>query len=48
MAQIKLLDLTDDANALTKDILSSGVLPATRTATPHTSHSPRFTKWIYF
>jgi hypothetical protein len=27
MAQIKLLDLTDDANALTKDILASGVLP---------------------
>ena len=28
MAQIKLLDPTDDANALTKDILRSGVLPA--------------------
>ncbi|MBI4663279.1 MAG: type II toxin-antitoxin system VapC family toxin [Verrucomicrobia bacterium] len=28
MAQIKLLELTDDANALTKDILRSGVLPA--------------------
>ena len=28
MAQIKLLDLTDDANALTKDILASGLLPA--------------------
>ena len=28
VAQIKLLDLTDDANALTKDILRSGVLPA--------------------
>ncbi len=27
MAQIKLLDLTDEANALTKDILRSGVLP---------------------
>lgn len=28
MAQIKLLDLTDEANALTKDILASGLLPA--------------------
>ncbi|MCI0533816.1 MAG: type II toxin-antitoxin system VapC family toxin [Verrucomicrobiales bacterium] len=28
MAKIKLLDLTDDAKALTKDILGSGVLPA--------------------
>jgi hypothetical protein len=28
MAQIKLLDLTDEANALTKDILVSGLLPA--------------------
>src|SRR5205814_1995004 len=28
VAQIKLLDLTDDANALTKEILHSGVLPA--------------------
>jgi len=28
VALIKLLDLTDDANALTKDILRSGVLPA--------------------
>ena len=28
VAQIKLLDLTDDAKALTKDILGSGVLPA--------------------
>jgi hypothetical protein len=27
MAQIKLLDLTDEANALTKDILASGLLP---------------------
>src|SRR5258706_9536956 len=29
VAQIKLLDLTDDANALTKDILRSGLLPST-------------------
>ena len=28
VAQIKLLDLTDEANALTKDILASGLLPA--------------------
>jgi len=28
MAQIKLLDLTDEANALAKDILASGLLPA--------------------
>lgn len=28
MVQIKLLDLSDDAKALTKDILRSGVLPA--------------------
>jgi hypothetical protein len=28
VAKIKLLDLTDDANALTKGILRSGVLPA--------------------
>ena len=28
MAQIKLLDLTDEANALTKDILASGLLPS--------------------
>ena len=28
MAQIKLLDLTDEANALTKGILASGLLPA--------------------
>ena len=28
MAEIKLLDLTDEANALTKDILASGLLPA--------------------
>ena len=28
MAQIKLLDLTDEANSLTKDILASGLLPA--------------------
>jgi len=28
MAQIKLLDLTDEANALTKDILASGLLAA--------------------
>ena len=28
MAQIKLLDLTDEANALTKEILASGLLPA--------------------
>ena len=28
VAQIKLLDLTDDANALTKQILGSGLLPA--------------------
>jgi hypothetical protein len=28
VAQIHLLDLTDDAKALTKDILNSGVLPA--------------------
>jgi len=28
MAQIKLLDLSDDAKAVTKDILRSGVLPA--------------------
>jgi len=28
MAQIKLLDLTDEANTLTKDILASGLLPA--------------------
>ena len=27
MAQIKLLDLTDEANTLTKDILASGLLP---------------------
>jgi hypothetical protein len=27
MAQMNLLDLTDDANVLTKDILASGVLP---------------------
>ena len=28
MANTKLLDLTDDANAVTKDILRSGLLPA--------------------
>ena len=28
VAQIKLLDLTDEANALTKEILASGLLPA--------------------
>ena len=28
MAQIKLLDLTNEANALTKEILASGLLPA--------------------
>ena len=28
VAQIKLLDLTDEANALTKEILGSGLLPA--------------------
>ncbi|MGA2174394.1 MAG: type II toxin-antitoxin system VapC family toxin [Verrucomicrobiota bacterium] len=28
MAQIKLLDLTDEANKLTKEILGSGLLPA--------------------
>ncbi len=28
MAQIKLLDLTDEAKALTKDLLGSGLLPA--------------------
>ncbi len=28
VAQIKLLDLTDDAKTLTKDILGAGVLPA--------------------
>ncbi|MBI4028085.1 MAG: type II toxin-antitoxin system VapC family toxin [Verrucomicrobia bacterium] len=28
MAQITLLDLTDEANSLTKDILGSGLLPA--------------------
>ena len=28
MAEIKLVDLTDEANALTKEILASGLLPA--------------------
>ncbi len=50
MAQIKLLDLTDEANALTKEILASGLLPAD--ADRDAAHialagSPRFTKWIY-
>src|SRR5205085_11634853 len=48
MAQIKLLDLTDDANALTKDILRSGVLPADADRDAAHMPSPRSTKWIYF
>lgn len=47
MVQFKLLDLTDEANSLTKDILASGLLPASADRDAAHIALATVTKWIF-